>query len=61
LGRGMRLKEDKEQLTVVDFRDNFIYGAHKFQRINYLMRHSIERERIYKDRGFPFKSFKVKL
>jgi len=61
LGRGMRLMEGKEIITVIDFRDNFIYGSHKWQRINYLMRHAKERERIYKDKGFPFKSYKVKL
>jgi len=61
LGRGMRLLEGKEEFKVIDFRDNYIYGTHKYQRINYLMRHAKERERIYKDRGFPFQNFKVKL
>jgi len=61
LGRGMRLMEGKEVITVVDFCDNFEYGTHKFQRVNYLMRHAKERERIYKDKGFPYKRFKVKL
>lgn len=61
LGRGMRLMPGKEQITVVDFRDNFIYGTHKYQRVNYLMRHAQERQRIYKDKGFPFKSYPVKL
>jgi superfamily II DNA or RNA helicase len=60
LGRGMRLLEGKEIMTVIDFQDNFIYGSHKYQRINYLMRHARERERIYKDKGFPFKAFSVK-
>jgi superfamily II DNA or RNA helicase len=61
LGRGMRLLEGKETMIVVDFQDNFIYGTHKWQRINYLMRHAKERERIYKDKGFPYKTFKVKV
>ena len=61
LGRGMRLKEGKEIMTVIDFQDNFIYGTHKYQKINYLIRHAHERERIYKDKRFPYKSFKVKL
>jgi superfamily II DNA or RNA helicase len=61
LGRGMRLLEGKEMFTVIDFRDNFVYGTHKYQKINYLMRHASERNRIYKDKGFPFKNFYVKL
>jgi type I site-specific restriction endonuclease len=61
LGRGMRLMEGKEIITVVDFCDNFVYGTHKYQKINYLMRHAAERARIYKDKGFPYKRFKVKL
>ncbi|MCK9447225.1 DEAD/DEAH box helicase family protein [bacterium] len=61
LGRGMRLMEGKETITVIDFSDNFEYGTNKYQKINYLLRHSKERERIYKDKGFPFKRFKVTL
>jgi superfamily II DNA or RNA helicase len=60
LGRGMRLMEGKEIMTVIDFCDNFEYGTNKFQRINYLKRHYLERQRIYKDKGFPFKSFYIK-
>jgi len=61
LGRGMRLMEGKEQITVIDFCDDYQYGTHKYQKVNYLKRHFIERQRIYKDRGFPFKRFQVKL
>lgn len=61
LGRGMRLMKGKEIMTVVDFRDNFIYGSHRWQKFNYLMRHAREREKIYENKGFPFRSFKVKL
>ncbi len=61
LGRGMRLMEGKEVITVIDFCDNFIYGTHKFQKVNYLMRHAKERERIYKDKGFPYQRYPVKL
>jgi len=61
LGRGMRLMEGKEIINVIDFCDNFIYGSNKYQKINYLMRHAYARERIYKDKGFPYKRFKVKL
>lgn len=61
LGRGMRLMEGKEVITIIDFCDNFEYGTHRYQKINYLMRHARERERIYKDKGFPYKRFKIKL
>lgn len=60
LGRGMRLLEGKEAVTVIDFRDNFVYGTHKHQKINYLMRHAKAREQVYKDKGFSFKTFTVK-
>ena len=60
LGRGMRLLEGKQIMIVIDFQDNFIYGTHKYQKVNYLMRHAHERARIYKDKGFPYKSYKVK-
>ena len=60
LGRGMRLMEGKDVITVIDFCDNFEYGTHRFQKVNYLKRHFLERQRIYKDKGFPFKNFKVK-
>ena len=61
LGRGMRLLEGKEIMTVIDFCDNFEYGTHRYQKINYLMRHARVRELIYKDKGFPYKRFKVLL
>jgi len=52
--------EGKDVITVIDFCDNFEYGTHRFQKVNYLKRHFLERQRIYKDKGFPFKNFKVK-
>lgn len=62
LGRPMRLKDGKDKVIVVDFSDNYYWrGVNKFQQKNYLMRHSAERERIYKDKKFPFKKFKIKL
>lgn len=60
LGRGMRLLEGKEIMTVIDFCDDFEYGANKYQKINYLKRHFLERQSIYKDKQFPFKVFKEK-
>jgi len=60
LGRGMRLMKGKERIIVIDFSDNFEYGS-GYQKKNYLMRHADERQRIYADKKFPFKKFKVKL
>jgi superfamily II DNA or RNA helicase len=60
LGRGMRLMPGKEIIQVIDFSDNYECGS-GFQRKNYLMRHADERERIYKEKKFPYKRFKVKL
>ncbi len=60
LGRGMRLKPGKEQVLIIDFIDNYEYG-NGYQRENYLMRHGIERKKIYNNRKFPYKRFKVQL
>ena len=60
LGRGMRLMPGKEKIQVIDFSDNYEHGS-GYQRKNYLMRHADEREKIYKEKKFPFKRFKVKL
>lgn len=60
LGRGMRLMPGKEKIQVIDFSDNYEYGS-GYQRKNYLIRHADERERIYKEKKFPFKRFKIKL
>ena len=61
LGRGMRLMDGKEEVIVIDFSDNYIYGSNQYQKKNYLMRHADEREKIYKEKRFPYKRFKVKL
>jgi superfamily II DNA or RNA helicase len=60
LGRGMRLQEGKELVTIIDFYDNYEYGS-GYQKKNYLMRHGEKRKAIYEKRKFPYKSFKVKL
>ena len=61
LGRGMRLMDGKDKITVFDFSDNFQYGTHQWQKKNYLLRHADERRKIYKDKRFPYKLFKVRL
>ncbi len=60
LGRGMRLMEGKEKVTVIDFCDNYEYGS-GYQKKNYLLRHAEERQNIYKKRKFPYKKFRIKL
>ena len=57
----MRLMNGKEKITVFDFSDNFQYGTNKWQKKNYLLRHAGDRRKIYKDKNFPYKLFKVKL
>jgi hypothetical protein len=54
--------DGKDKVIVMDFSDNYFWnGVNKFQKKNYLMRHATERERIYKEKKFPFKKFKVRL
>jgi len=60
LGRGMRLLEGKDVINVFDYSDDYEYGS-GYQKKNYLMRHADERAKIYKEKQFPFKKFKVKL
>ena len=56
IGRGMRLKDGKDRVNIIDFVDDFsITKANK----NYLLKHGEERMRIYKEQGFPFKKYMV--
>lgn len=57
IGRGLRKHETKDKLLIVDFVDDFCYGSFK----NYLYRHSIRRQDIYKEQNFPFKCKEVNL
>jgi superfamily II DNA or RNA helicase len=59
-GRGMRLLDGKEHVIIFDFSDNYSWGSGN-QRDNYLLRHGKEREKIYKERKFPFKKFIIDL
>jgi superfamily II DNA or RNA helicase len=61
LGRGMRLMNGKEKVTVIDFSDNYEHGSNGYQRKNYLLRHAKERQNIYKEKKFPYKIFRKKL
>lgn len=57
IGRGLRLHENKNKLTVVDFVDDYTIGRYK----NYLYKHSLARKEIYKEQNFPYKTRKVNL
>lgn len=57
IGRGMRLFENKNSMNVVDFIDDFSYKGH----YNYSIKHSIEREKIYKKEKFKYKKYNIKL
>jgi len=54
IGRGMRLLEGKDRVTVVDFVDDF-----SIKNQNYLLKHAKERIITYKNQGFPFKIYSV--
>lgn len=54
IGRGMRQREDKDKVVIVDFIDDF-----KHTDANYLLKHGHARIKIYKEQGFPCKVHKV--
>lgn len=56
LGRGMRNYPGKDKVILVDIGDDFRFGQHDNDEKlnNYLYKHFIEREKIYKERGFPY-------
>lgn len=56
IGRGMRLKEGKEIINIIDFVDDYSLPKYK----NYMVRHSEERLKIYKREKFIIKKAKLK-
>jgi superfamily II DNA or RNA helicase len=56
IGRGMRLKDGKERVNIIDFVDDF---SRTKANKNYLLKHGEERMRIYREQGFPFKKYTV--
>jgi len=58
VGRGMRLLEGKDRVNIIDFVDDFSLSA---KSKNYLLRHGEERLKIYKEQGFPFKKYSIRL
>ena len=57
IGRGLRKHDDKDELLIIDFVDNFCISGFT----NYLFRHAISRQEIYNDQNFPFTISKVDL
>jgi len=57
IGRGMRLKEGKDRVNIIDFVDDFSLAR---GNKNYLLKHGEERIKIYKQQGFPYKEYRVK-
>jgi superfamily II DNA or RNA helicase len=57
IGRGLRKHSDKKKLLIVDFVDDYRSGRYT----NYLFKHSISRQEIYKDQNFPFQIRSVDL
>ena len=60
IGRGMRRSAGKDKVIFIDFGDDMRAGT-GYQKDNYLYRHFKEREKIYRQRGFPYQTFTVKL
>ena len=56
IGRGLRQHESKDSVTIIDFVDDLSSD----EWTNYLMRHAIERRRIYKEQKFEYVIKKIK-
>ena len=56
----MRRSAGKDKVIFIDFGDDMRAGT-GYQKDNYLYRHFKEREKIYRQRGFPYQTFTVKL
>ncbi len=55
LGRGLRTHKDKKLLNVIDFVDNLSYDSdYGYKYVNFFVKHSKERIKIYKEQNFPF-------
>ena len=50
IGRGLRKHVDKKKLLIIDFVDDFRSGRYN----NYLFKHGLARQEIYRDQNFPF-------
>ena len=57
IGRGLRLHDEKDYLTVYDVADDLRYK----QKMNYTLNHMVERTEIYNEQGFNYKIYNVDL
>jgi superfamily II DNA or RNA helicase len=57
IGRGLRQSEGKETATLYDISDDLRVG----KKMNYTLRHFVERTKIYNEEKFPFKIYKIGL
>jgi superfamily II DNA or RNA helicase len=57
IGRGLRLKEGKNKLTLYDIADDLQYKSRK----NHTMNHFIERVKIYSEEKFDYKIHEIDL
>jgi type I site-specific restriction endonuclease len=63
LGRGMRQYPGREKTMFIDFVDDFRFYPKNQRGVpvtdyytdNYLYRHGLQRQKIYEDKGFPYK------
>jgi len=63
IGRGMRVAENKDKFIVWDFIDDFSWqrGNNKWKKDNYLLKHGKERQNIYNQQKFPYKTYTINL
>jgi superfamily II DNA or RNA helicase len=57
IGRGLRIADNQNDLKLYDIADDLRWKS----RINFLMKHSVERCRIYNKEEFPWKVHEVKI
>ena len=57
IGRGLRQAEGKDTATLYDISDDLRHG----KKMNYTLKHFVERTKIYNEEAFPFKIYKIGL
>lgn len=67
IGRGMRLGENKDVVTIIDIQDDLSWKKHDGSKRsakaekNYLLKHGESRIEIYKDEEFPYKIYTLEI
>lgn len=57
IGRGLRIGDDKSEMTLYDIADDLKVGTHT----NFTLQHFTERLNIYNGEGFEYKIFNTEL